>query len=127
MQIAGDGHHFRAIQLPISLVRAEPVALLMERGIGALAIARDLGIEVIASSPLHGGHIPRLLESEFVEMLGVGLTAAQASLRFVLSVPFVNHVLLSTRSKEHLVEALAVERLPPLSEEELLRILNLIR
>jgi len=100
----GQPHHLRAIQLPVSLVSMEPIVqALDERGpIGQAAAA---GIEVFASSPLHGGQLPSLITPELAALVGEGLAPAEAALAVVASVPGVSRVLVSASTAEHWKQA----------------------
>ncbi|MYW03443.1 aldo/keto reductase [Streptomyces sp. SID3343] len=119
--VAGERHHLRAVQLPISLVHLEPVVAAMAGG-GVLRDALAAGIEVFASAPLHGGELPAMLTPEAVELVGDGLTAAQAALIVPASAPGVCRVLLSSSDPQHWSDAMSACARPPLDPSRLRRI-----
>ncbi|HEX6050473.1 MAG TPA: aldo/keto reductase, partial [Gemmatimonadaceae bacterium] len=56
-EVAGDGHHFRAVQLPINLAMAEAVRVPTQTSldgtlVSVLDAAQELGLAVVASAPL---------------------------------------------------------------------------
>ena len=100
----GAPHHLRAIQLPVSLVTIEPIVQALE-GRGPIGEADAAGIEVFASSPLHGGELPSLITPELAALIGDGLGPAEAALAVVASTPGVSRVLVSASTPEHWKQA----------------------
>ncbi|MFI9785909.1 aldo/keto reductase [Kitasatospora sp. NPDC051984] len=121
----GPNHHLRAIQLPVSLVHLAPVAQALD-GQGPLAEALDTGLEVFASAPLHGGEIPNIVTRELAELISLDSTPAEAALAVVASAPGVNRVLLSTGNPEHWRQAAGVVGRPPLSQDLLRRVVDVL-
>jgi len=124
--VAGDRHHLRAVQLPISLVRSDVVWDLVARGRGVLADALSAGIAVYASSPLHGGEVVGAVKEAFASEIEPGRSPAEACLRFVMSVPGVHAVLVSASTREHLRAARDLARQAPLDRQHMRHILELI-
>ncbi|MEU9713940.1 aldo/keto reductase [Streptomyces sp. NPDC047976] len=94
-EATGSGeHHLRAVQQPVSLVMARPLALALD-GRGPLVQARAAGLITFGSSPLHGGELPGLITPELAEFIRPGASAAAASLLAVASCPSLDVVLLS--------------------------------
>ncbi|MFJ9798034.1 aldo/keto reductase [Streptomyces sp. NPDC101145] len=106
-EAAGSGeHHLRAIQQPISLVMARPVALALD-GRGPLFQARAAGLITFGSSPLHGGELPHLVTPELAEFISPGASPAAACLVVAASCPSLDVVLLSARTAHHWATARA--------------------
>jgi aryl-alcohol dehydrogenase-like predicted oxidoreductase len=100
----GQPHHLRAIQLPVSLVTMQPIVQALDDD-GPIGQAAAAGIEVFASSPLHGGELPSLITPELAALIGKGLEPAEAALAVVASVPGVSRVLVSASTAEHWKQA----------------------
>jgi aryl-alcohol dehydrogenase-like predicted oxidoreductase len=111
-EIAGDQHHFRAVQVPISLGMPEAVRLptqpLGNRGalVPAVAAAAELGLSVFASAALMQGQLTNNLPATVRSLFPLQRTDAQRALAFVRSVPGVTAALAGTRSTAHLDENL---------------------
>ncbi|MFE2722011.1 aldo/keto reductase [Kitasatospora sp. NPDC059327] len=100
-QAAGSAsHHFSGLQLPVSLVMAEPIAKALDGG-GPLVEAGDAGVITFASAPLHGGVLPGLMTPELVDLIRPGLSAPAAALLAVASCPGLDVVLLSASTANH--------------------------
>jgi len=95
--VAGDGHHFRFIQLPFNLETQEAL-----NG-GVLQEAAERGMTVVASAPLGQGS------------LAADLACA---LQFARSAPGIAAALVGMSSSQHVEEALAVAVQPPLTPGE---------
>lgn len=122
---AGGDHHLTSVQLPVSLVNLASTKLAL-RGGGPLAQAADAGLQVWASSPLHGAELVRLIDTELANAIRPGATAVQAALLTVVSLRAVHGVLVSVSTKEHWLEAVEAFRLPLLSEGELGRLCEML-
>ncbi|WP_457033125.1 aldo/keto reductase [Kitasatospora sp. P5_F3] len=93
-------HHFAGLQLPVSLVMADPIVRALDGG-GPLIEAQDAGVITFASAPLHGGELPDLMTPELVEFIRHGLSASAAALLAVASCPGLDVVLVSASTPEH--------------------------
>lgn len=93
-------HHLRAVQQPVSLVMARPIALALA-GRGPLVQARAAGLITFGSSPLHGGELPTLVTPELAEFIRPGASPAAACLLAAASCPSLDVVLLSASSPPH--------------------------
>jgi aryl-alcohol dehydrogenase-like predicted oxidoreductase len=106
--VGGTTHHFRAVQLPLSLAMPEaarlPTQPLGRRLVPLLEAADALGVGVIASAPLMQGRLTSGLPDEVHELFPGCATDAQRALRFASSLPGVAVVLAGMRQAEHLVE-----------------------
>ena len=108
--VGGTTHHFRAVQLPISLAMPEaarlPTQPLGRKLVPLLEAAEALGVGVIASAPLMQGRLTTGLPPEMHELFPDCATDAQRALRFASSLPGVAVVLDGMRHEQHLVENL---------------------
>ena len=108
--VAGTAHHFRAVQLPVSLAMPEAARLpsqpLGRKLVPLLEAADALGIGVVASAPLMQGKLTSGLPEEIHALFPGCSTDAQRALRFAASLPGVSAVLSGMRSSTHLAENL---------------------
>lgn len=115
-EIGGAGHHFRAVQMPISLAMPEAVRLQTQavgtRGalVPAVEAAAALGLAVFASAPLMQAQLTKDLPDSVRQLFPRQRTDAQRALAFVRSVPGVTAALVGTRSTAHLEENLESAR-----------------
>lgn len=110
--IAGNGHHFRFLQLPINMGMQDALA---ESGQGSLlALAGELGLSVIGSAGLFQGRLTQDLPEEMGALLPGLDTDAQRAIQFARSAPGITSALVGMRQPRHVVENLALARLPPL-------------
>ncbi|MFJ4189105.1 aldo/keto reductase [Kitasatospora sp. NPDC089509] len=117
-----DAHHFTGLQLPVSLVMADPIDQALGGG-GPLVQAQDAGVITFASAPLHGGELPGLMTPELVEFIRPGLSAPAAALLTVASCPGLDVVLVSASTPEHWDDAAKAVAVP-LAPERLRSILD---
>ena len=118
-EVAGDQHHFRAVQMPINLAMAEAVRLptqeLDKKGVlvPALEAATELGLSVMVSASLMQAQLTHDLPPSMRELVPQQQTDAQRALAFVRGLPGVTSALVGTKSRQHLAENLAsAERAP---------------
>jgi aryl-alcohol dehydrogenase-like predicted oxidoreductase len=108
--VGGTTHHFRAVQLPVSLAMPEaarlPTQPLGRKLVPLLEAADALGVGVVASASLMQGRLTTGLPSAVCELFGGCTTDAQRALRFAASLPGVSVVLAGMRRREHLAENL---------------------
>ncbi len=109
-EVGGTAHHFRAVELPVSLAMPEAARIatqpLGRRLVPLLEAADALGISVVASAPLMQGKLTHGLPSEIHDLFPGCTTDAQRALRFTASLPGVSVVLAGMRRAEHLRENL---------------------
>lgn len=114
--IAGATHHFRAVQLPVSLAMPEAARAttqpLGRKQVTLLEAADALGVGVVASAPLMQGKLASGLPDELRAHFPDCTTDAQRALRFASSLPGVCTVLAGMRSATHLAENLDAWREP---------------
>ena len=120
-EVGGDGHHFRAIQLPFNLGLPEAFAKdnqkIGARQVSLLSAARELGITVIASASLLQGKLAGKLP-EFVRERMASNTDAEAAIQFVRSAPGITSALVGMSRKEHVEANLKVAARQPAKMEE---------
>jgi len=109
--IAGERHHFRAVQLPINLTMSEAVRVSTQRDrrgrlVNVLQAADELGIDVLVSAPLLQGKLTADLPDSVRELFP-GATDAHRAIGFARSLPGVVSVAVGTRQADHLSENLA--------------------
>ena len=113
-EAGGAGHHFRVIQLPISLLMTEAIRtptqrLADGRLVPLLHAAAELGISVVASASLLQAQLASGLPPQVREAFP-GLTSdAQRALAFVRGLPLTT-ALVGMRSAPHVDENLAAGR-----------------
>jgi aryl-alcohol dehydrogenase-like predicted oxidoreductase len=111
-EVAGERHHFRAVQMPVNLAMPEafrePTQEIGKKGtlVPALEAASALGLTVIASASLMQAQLTKDLPPSMHELFPAQRTDAQRALAFVRSVPGVTSALVGTRSLVHLAENL---------------------
>ena len=109
--VGGADHHFRVVQLPISLAMPEAVRVptqpLGNALVPLLQAASELGVAVIASAPLMQGQLTRDLPAKLAEAFPALETDAQRAVAFVRSLPRVISALVGMKDPAHLREQLA--------------------
>jgi aryl-alcohol dehydrogenase-like predicted oxidoreductase len=113
--VAGDDHHFRAVQLPINLamseaVRAPTQRLGGRRVVPLLQAAEELGISVIASAALMQSRLVDGLPAAVRESFPSLTTDAQRAIAFVRSLPGVTSALVGMRQPQHVEENVGAAR-----------------
>ncbi|MFE9427021.1 aldo/keto reductase [Kitasatospora sp. NPDC006697] len=122
-EAAGSGrHHFRGLQLPVSLVMATPIEQALDGG-GPLVQAHEAGITTFGSAPLHGGELPALMTPELAEFIRPGLSIPAAALLVAGSCPDLDVVLLSASSRQHWDDAAKVLA-EPLAASRVRKVIN---
>ena len=125
-EVGGEGHHFKAIQLPYNL--AMPEAFLRknqrigELEMSLLEAARHLGIYVVASASLNQRHLTQDLSPQVREAFPGLETDAQRAIQFVRSTPGVGTALVGVKQVAHVEEDLKVARLPFTAQEQVLEL-----
>ena len=113
-EVAGSGHHFRWIQLPVNLALTEAL-LTRNQGDGAtlLEAARALGMNVAASASLLQARLARDLPGAVADAFPELPTDALRSLQFARSVPGVTTALVGMSDPDHVTENLRLTRVSP--------------
>ncbi|MEP6730543.1 MAG: aldo/keto reductase [bacterium] len=114
-EVGGTTHHFRAVQLPVSLAMPEaarlPTQPLGRKLVSLLEAADALGLGVVASAPLMQGRLSEGLPAQMHELFPACTTDAQRALRFASSLPGVATVLAGMRTTDHVRENLGAWRM----------------
>ncbi|HKW46004.1 MAG TPA: aldo/keto reductase [Gemmatimonadaceae bacterium] len=111
-EVAGEGHHFRAVQMPVNLAMPEafrePTQEIGKKRtlVPALEAAKSLGLTVVASASLMQAQLAKDLPPSVRELFPGQKTDAQRAIAFVRSLPGVTCALVGTRSSRHLAENL---------------------
>ena len=115
-EIAGAAHHFRVVQLPVSLAMPEAARVatqpLGRKLVTLLEAADALEVGVVASAPLAQGRLAQGLPDQMRELFPGCTTDAQRALRFASALPRVSTALVGMRSVAHLAENLDAWRAP---------------
>ena len=124
--VAGDAHHFGAIQLPVNLAMPEAFDHQNQQVDGAwrstLDAAQELGIMVFASASLLQARLSRNLPGAVRAALGSDLSDAQRALQFARSLPEVTCALVGMSSIRHVEENLRLAQRPRLTVAELKKV-----
>ncbi len=120
--VAGERHNLRAIQLPLSLVMSGPL-VDATKGHGVLIDAELGGLDVYASSPLHGGELIEAVTTGAASEVLPGRTPLDLMLGILAASP-IKRVLLSTASWAHWKHAHETLNATPMSPEELRSVLD---
>ena len=118
-EVAGNDHHFRAVQLPFNL--AMPEALLAHtqsldgQRVPFLQVARTHGLMVFASASLMQSRLTQGLPPELQKRFPGFVTDAQRAIQFVRSTPGITCALVGMSHCEHVEENLATASVAPLT------------
>ncbi|HEX8161693.1 MAG TPA: aldo/keto reductase [Pyrinomonadaceae bacterium] len=125
-EVAGEGHHFRFVQLPFNLAMPEALTSDNQTYQGAhvslLEAARALGLTVVASASLSQGKVARDLPAHIREPLGSLATDALTAIQFVRSTPGVATALVGMSRRPHVEENLQLARVAPTDANEYARL-----
>jgi len=116
-ELAGDAHHFRAVQLPINLAMPEAARDATQPLAGKLVTTLDaataLGLTVVASATLMQAKLtsglPAMLHAPFPRCT----SDAQRAIEFVRSMPGITTALVGMKRLEHVDENLGGVRADP--------------
>jgi aryl-alcohol dehydrogenase-like predicted oxidoreductase len=114
--VAGEGHHFRFIQLPFNLAMPEAWAANNQQfeddAVSTLEFASRYGIAAIGSATLAQGQLAEKLPEFVTRRLGMK-TAAENAIQFARSGPGIVTALVGMGRPEHVQADLAVASHPP--------------
>ncbi len=121
-KVAGDGHHFRVVQLPVNLAMTEAFAHQNQQADGEwisfLSAAQEFGVTVYASASILQGNVLGKIPGEMGKILA-GQTDAQRAIQFTRSLPGLATALVGMKQLPHVRENLALTQVPPLPAESL--------
>lgn len=117
-EVAGDEHHFRAIQLPYNLKMTEAFTHANQpmgaESVSVLDAARLLGLYVMTSASMYQGQLARNLPPVVSEFLPGLESDGQRALQFVRSTPGVGTALVGMKQAVHVEENGRLRMVPPL-------------
>ena len=120
-EVAGAGHHFKAVQLPYSLAMPEAfLAATQQVGAGWISTVEACeryDMIVMSSASLMQGRLAKNLPGSLKQVLKGFKTDAQCALQFIRSTPGISSALVGMKSAAHVEENLQVAKVPPLSRE----------
>ena len=112
--VAGEGHHLRAVQLPINLAMPDairtPTQALGGQRVSALTAANELGLTVIASASLMQSRLTAGLPDAVRTAFPNCATDAQRAISFTRSLPGVTTALAGMKTVEHVDENVGAVR-----------------
>src|SRR5207244_2597968 len=122
--VAGQEHHFRAVQLPVNLAMAQAVAYPSQgeagRRLPALAAASALGLAVFGSASLLQGRLAADLPEEVERAFPEAATGAQQALQFSRSAAGMTTSLVGVARVEHARDNFALAGAPPAEPERVM-------
>jgi aryl-alcohol dehydrogenase-like predicted oxidoreductase len=123
-EVAGQAHHFRAVQLPLNLGMAQALVYRsQETGEGrvpALAAAAASGLAVFGSASLLQGRLAAGLPEELREAFPECDSAARTALQFARSAPGLTASLVGISDPSHARDNFGLSRVPPAGPDRLL-------
>ena len=125
-EVAGASHRFRFVQLPFNLGMTEALSLPTQRldgkDLSVFQAAEALGVHVIGSASIAQGQLTSGLP-DWLGTLFRGLeTDAQRALQFARSAPGLTSALVGMRTESHVLDNLALAKLPPVSVDDFLKL-----
>jgi aryl-alcohol dehydrogenase-like predicted oxidoreductase len=111
--VAGDAHHFRALQLPFNLEMDEAATMRNQGDHTLLDAARAEGVTVFASASVLQGRLTQQLQQPVREAFAGLQTDAQRALQFARSTPGIACALVGMKTPAHVEENAALAKLGP--------------
>lgn len=116
-EVAGDDHHFAAVQLPNNLAMAQAVAFrsqeTAEGRVPALSAASKVGLAAFGSASLLQGRLAGDLPDEIEAAFPAAAPGAQRALQFSRSSPGMTTALVGVSTPEHARENFGLAGVPP--------------
>jgi aryl-alcohol dehydrogenase-like predicted oxidoreductase len=124
-EIAGEGHHFRYVQLPFNLAMPEaltrPNQVVNGRAMPMVQAAHALGVTLITSAPLLQGQLTKNLPPFVAAALKLK-SDSELALQFARSVPGLTTALVGMSRIEHVKANLALVNVEPALREEFMKL-----
>ncbi len=124
-QLAGEGHHFRFVQLPLNLAMPEalvrPNQVVQGKTMAMVQAVRSLGITLVTSAALLQGQLAKNLPAYIGEALGLKHDSEQA-LQFARSCPGVTSALVGMSRLEHVRANLTLVAVEPAPRDQFLKL-----
>jgi aryl-alcohol dehydrogenase-like predicted oxidoreductase len=115
-EVAGEGHHFRFVQLPFNLGMTEALTLgnqfVEGKTLTIMEAASELNVTLVASASLLQGQVASGLPEFVKEALGLGSDAENA-LQFVRSAPGITTALVGMSRVQHVAANTKLIEVPP--------------
>ena len=122
-EVAGERHHFRAVQLPFNLGMAQALVYRSQETaagrLPALAAAEHLGLAGFGSASLLQGRLAAGLPEDLREAFPECDTAARTALQFARSAPGITTALSGVSSPTHAADNFGLSRVPPASSDRI--------
>jgi aryl-alcohol dehydrogenase-like predicted oxidoreductase len=126
--LAGDGHHFKVVQLPFNLAMTEAFTdanqTLDGKNVTFLEAAAGFGVTVMSSASI----LQSRLSAELPPIIGASLkglrTDAQRAIQFTRSTPGIDVALVGMSDVAHVEENLALLKIPPAPAEEYMKLFS---
>ena len=116
-EVAGESHHFRAVQLPVNLAMAQAIAYRSQetaRGReAALRAAHEEGLAAFGSASLLQGRLAGDLPEEIEAAFPEASSGAQRALQFSRSAPGMTASLVGVSTLAHAEDNFALSEVPP--------------
>ncbi|MFN0123594.1 MAG: aldo/keto reductase [Blastocatellia bacterium] len=126
--VAGDGHHFRVVQLPYNLSMIEALGNMNQvvngEHMNVLEAAEQLGVTVMTSASILQSRLASGLPPIVGEVFGGLRTDAQRAIQFTRSAPGVTTALIGMSQVAHVEENLELARVAPAPLEQYLRLFS---
>jgi aryl-alcohol dehydrogenase-like predicted oxidoreductase len=110
-EVAGDGHHFRFVQLPFNLAMPEAYALknqpLGTEMLSLFEVAEKLGVAVVGSATLYQGRLTEGLPEVVGKKLGTA-NDTESAIQFARSAPGITTALIGMGRKQHVATNLGI-------------------
>jgi aryl-alcohol dehydrogenase-like predicted oxidoreductase len=122
-EIGGEGHRFRAVQLPMNACLSQALTEKTQLVNGTMLCAIDAvqrhGLYLLTTRSLNRGVLDYSFSEAFYEASQDLVTDQQRLLQFVRSIPGVGTALIGTKRRSRAREAALVMRSPRLTEDQL--------
>ena len=127
-EVAGEDHHFRAIQFPYNLAMPEALTegnqTVGGEQLSLLMAAHRLGITVMCSASIFQAKLTHNLPPFVAESLKGLKTDAQRAIQFVRSTPGVTTALIGMSQRSHVEENLETATVEPAPVEEFFKMFS---
>lgn len=124
-EVAGDGHHFRFVQLPYNFAMLEALAfpnqVVEGTAVPIVEAAQRLDITLVGSAALLQGRLAHSLPRFVTDVLGLESDRERA-LQFARSSPGLTTALVGMGRPEHVAENLRLVGIEPASRQQLLEL-----
>ena len=128
LEVGGEKHRFRVIQLPYNLAMPEAITeatqIVEGEPVSTLMAADRLGITAMCSASILQAKLTQSLPPFVSEALTGLSTDAQRAIQFVRSTPGVTTALVGMSQRSHVEENLGAARVPPASVDDFFKMFS---